>query len=131
MAISPFTKYANASLTFEIRNGDYTIDPTTGNPIGSTTSTTVKAILNPGNANPKYYAGTDEAWEFMEGYWVDPLTPPDGITPGMTAAAVIITSPGSSATGTFKLMPVTQDPYVIGAGVNIITPIKGLFRRQQ
>jgi len=128
--LSPFTKYANATITFQIPTGSYTIDPVTGNPTSSTTATTVKAILNPSKADPKYYEGADESWEVLEGYWVDPLTPPAGIVPGMVGTATVTTSIGLAVSGSFRLLPITQDPFVIGANVTIISPIKGLFRRQ-
>lgn len=129
---SPFANYANATLTFEIGDGQYSIDPVTLNPVEGKNEVVVKAILEAtGGTVKEETKGIQEAWEVMKGYLVEPVNLSAVFAFNLVATADIEIAPGVIAHGTFKLMPVVNNPYVMGAGVDIITEVKGLFRRQR
>ena len=133
MARSPFLKFANATLTFDVASGNkFTVDPVTGNDIAKMSKLTVIACLEPSKAKLssqiREQIGLDKAVEMLSGYLVSPLQLPESLKPGAIAEAVIKTSTKTKAKGrAYLLTPVTNDPYVVGAGVDIINQITIAF----
>lgn len=125
---SPFAAQANAELIFQIADGAIESDRY-GNPVPISSSYKVIALLKPSSANAQERAGVDETEELMEGYLVDPLNLPDGINPLMVAEATITVALNKRQTGTFKLLPTTQNPFLIAAGIDNLTKVQGIFRR--
>ncbi|MBD2437340.1 hypothetical protein [Nostoc sp. FACHB-110] len=134
---SPFTGFDNSVLTFQIAGGTYTTN-TLGNRIPATIPTIIKALLKPvtdSGAVERYakeiqqFAGADGFASLLEGYLVLPTTYPQGVEFLMEADIEIMVALGKPETGRFKLLPITQSPYVVGMGIDIVTPIKGIFRR--
>lgn len=134
---SPFTGFENTTLTFQIADGSHKTNAI-GNYIPSTTPTIIKALLKQttdSSAVERYakeiqqFAGADGYASLLEGYLVLPATYPQGVEFLMEADAEIMAALGKPETGRFKLLPITQSPYVVGMGIDIVTPIKGIFRR--
>jgi hypothetical protein len=133
---SPLHGFDNAILTFKVSDGNYTTNEV-GNAIASTKDLVIKALLkeakNPGTISRysdeiQKFGGVDGYVFFLEGYLVEPLTYPKEVQFMMECDAEIELSLGSIKSGRFKLLPLIQSPYLIGAEVNIVTPVKGLFR---
>ncbi|MBD2489031.1 hypothetical protein [Aulosira sp. FACHB-615] len=134
---SPFSGFDNTTLTFQIADGSHKANAI-GNYIPLTIPVIIKALLKQTtdtSAVERYareiqqFAGADGYASLLEGYLVAPVTYPKGVEFLMEADAEIIVAVGKPEKGRFKLLPITQSPYLVGAGVDIVTPIKGIFRR--
>jgi len=135
--ISPFAPFANATLTFQIADGTSTIN-SVGNYQTNTVPLIITAVLKPSinSSEVQTYAqeidqfvGADASAALFDGYLVDPLVYPSGLKFLSEADASIIVSGGFTQEGRFKLLPVVQSPFVVAIGIQIITPIRGIFRR--
>ncbi|MFB2768579.1 hypothetical protein ACE1AT_04710 [Pelatocladus sp. BLCC-F211] len=134
---SPFLGFENATLAFAVADGTYTIN-SVGNRIPSTTTEIIKAVLKPATdastveryaKEIQQFAGADGYATLLEGYLVEPKTYPQSVEFLMESDIVLSTSLGKTDEGRFKLLPVVQSPYVVAMGIDLITPIKGVFRR--
>lgn len=136
MSSSPFATVANAKLIFDVQNGLNGIDEY-GNPKSSFRKIELIALLTQitGVKSKKggFSYATTEQYQLVQedfiGYLINPLTLPDELRPPIKGWAEITTGFNRVESGEFELLPVTQDPYVLSAGVNIITQIKGIFIR--
>lgn len=127
MARSPFLKYANATLIFSVGNGIF-VEDSDGNPVEQLRDIKVIALLEPVASDTRETRGSDDAARNFKGYLVNPLSLPDPIMPGMTAMITLKETKTRTIQGTFTLKPTTADPYVVGAGVELINPIAGEMR---
>jgi hypothetical protein len=134
---SPFSGFENTTLTFQIADGTYTINAV-GNRSLNYQSLTIKAVLKPSTdtstvnryANEiQQFAGADGHAVLLEGYLVEPQIYPQGIEFLAEADIEIMVAIRKPETGRFKLLPVVQSPYVVAMGIDAITPIRGIFRR--
>lgn len=134
---SPFNGFENATIAFKISDGTYIIN-SVGNRKLNTIDAIIKAVLKPVMSYStvqtyakeiQEFAGADGHAVLMEGYLVSPQVYPEGVSFLMEADAVIGTSLDKSETGRFKLLPIVQSPYVVAMGIDLITPIRGIFRR--
>lgn len=124
---SPFAKFANATLVFSIGKGKF-IEDDNGNPIEQNKPFKVLALLEPKARETRETRGSDDAVRNFEGYLVNPLSLPDSIIPGMVATIELKETKTRIIRGIFTLKPTTADPYVVGAGVELINPIAGEMR---
>jgi hypothetical protein len=133
---SPFIGFDNAVLTFSVSDGTFTINSVGNRTPGSKTEI-IKAVLkevqNRGTVSRyadeiQQFAGADGRARLMEGYLVSPTTYPPNIKFLAEADAEITVILGRTETGRFKLLPVTQSPYVVALGIDLIEPIIGIFR---
>lgn len=130
---SPFTKFANVTLIFDVVTGKkFEVDPVTGNEVPKTSKLSVIACLEPSKTKMdnrvREQIGSDKAVETLTGYLVSPLQLPESIKPGAIAEAEVKTSTKTKAKGrAYLLPPLTNDPYVIGAGVDKINQITIAF----
>ncbi|MBD2771141.1 hypothetical protein [Iningainema tapete] len=131
---SPFLGFENARITFDVPDGTHTINEV-GNVIANTKNKTISAVLKESKDSDKYieeiqqFAGADGYAILLEGYLVEPQTYPPGVQFLMEGEAEIQLVLGMTEPGRFKLMPAVQSPYVHLVGIDLITPIKGIFRR--
>jgi hypothetical protein len=134
---SPFSGFENTKLTFQVADGTYTTNAV-GNRSLNYQSLIVKAVLKPTTdtstvnryANEiQQFAGADGHAVLLEGYLVEPQVYPQGVEFLMEADIEIAVAIGKPETGRFKLLPVVQSPYVVAMGIDAITPIRGVFRR--
>ncbi len=133
---SPFTGFDNATITFKVSDGTYTIN-SVGNRKLNTIDAIIKAVLKPASYSTvqtytkeiQEFAGADGHAVLMEGYLVSPQVYPEGVSFLMEADATIGTSLEKLEAGRFKLLPIVQSPYVVAMGIDLITPIRGIFRR--
>lgn len=127
---SPFTPFANAVLTFNVPTGNVTIN-LVGNRVVETSPLQFTAMLKPVKdaAEVSFYVGDDDVSELMKGYLVEPLVFPPNLTAPIEGKAEVKTAIGVSKSGTFKLLPLTQSPYLTGLGIDFLTKITGVFRR--
>jgi hypothetical protein len=133
---SPFIGFDNAILTFSVSDGTFTINSVGNRTPGSKTEI-IKAVLKEVQNRStvsryadeiQQFAGADGRARLMEGYLVSPTTYPPNIKFLAEADAEITVILGRTETGRFKLLPVTQSPYVVALGVDLIEPIIGIFR---
>lgn len=96
-----------------------------------TTNVEITAMLNPVRdaATVNYYVGDDDTAELMGGYLVAPLSLPVNLHPPIEGQALVETSVGVTRTGTFKLLPASGNPYLIGVGIDFLNRVNGVFRR--
>ncbi|MCC5640635.1 hypothetical protein LC593_33350 [Nostoc sp. CHAB 5844] len=134
---SPFSGFDNTTLTFQIADGSHKTN-VLGNYTPSTIPVIIKALLKQTtdtSAVERYakeiqqFAGADGYASLLEGYLVAPSTYPQGVEFLAEADAEIMVALGKPERGRFKLLPITQSPYVVAMGIDIVTPIKGIFRR--
>jgi hypothetical protein len=132
--MSPFKGFENAKITFYIANGDYSVNAV-GNSIARTKSLTITALLKQSKSfNGQYaqeiqnFAGADGYVFLLEGYLVDPMVYPEEIQFMMEGEAEIELSINMPKNGIFKLLTVIQSPFLTAASIDLVTPIKGLFR---
>ncbi len=133
---SPFKGFENSTITFKVSDGTY-ITNSVGNRRLDTVDLIIKAVLKPAyytivqsyTKEIQQFAGVDSHAVLLEGYLVDPQTYPSEVQFLAEADATIKTAKGKEETGRFKLLPIVQSPYVIGVKIDIITPIRGIFRR--
>lgn len=132
--MSPFKGFENAKITFRVASGDYSIN-SVGNPTASTKEVTIVALLKESKGSSSKYtdeiqnfAGVDGYVFLLEGYLIEPTNYPEEIQFMMEGEAQITLSINMPRKGKFKLLPVIQSPYLVAASVDLVTPIKGLFR---
>lgn len=127
---SPFATFANAVLTFNVPTGNVTVN-TVGNRVVETSPLSFTAMLKPvkDTAEINYYVGDDDVSELLKGYLIEPLIFAPSLTAPIEGSAQIQTAIGTTKTGTFKLLPLTQSPYLTGLGIEFLTKIQGVFRR--
>ncbi|QKQ75655.1 hypothetical protein [Nostoc sp. TCL240-02] len=134
---SPFSGFENTILTFQVADRTYTINAV-GNRSLNYQPLIIKAVLKPTTdtstvnryANEiQQFAGADGHATLLEGYLVEPQAYPQGIEFLAEADIEIVVVIGKPETGRFKLLPVVQSPYVVAMGIDAITPIRGIFRR--
>jgi len=128
--LSPFSSFANAILMFQVPNGMVSIN-SVGNTVVETLPQTFTAMLSPvrDTAEINYYLGDDDISELLRGYLVNPLSFPTGLTAPIEGGAVVQVAIGVPKTGSFKLLPKVQSPYLVGLGISFLTSIYGVFRR--
>ena len=134
---SPFFGFDNAILTFQVADGTHTTNAI-GNRIPNTRPVEILALLKVTQSQStllryaneiEQFAGADGYADVLEGYLVDPTTYPDGVeflAVGDISIKMLI---NRVETGKFKLLPVLQSPYFVATGIDLITPILGIFRR--
>lgn len=134
---SPFSGFENTTLTFQVADRTYTINAV-GNRSPNYQPLIIKALLKPPtdySTISRYadeiqqFAGADGHAVLLEGYLVEPQAYPQGIEFLMEADIEITVAIGKQETGRFKLLPVVQSPYIVAMGIDAITPIRGVFRR--
>ncbi|MEH2393875.1 MAG: hypothetical protein V7K21_20150 [Nostoc sp.] len=134
---SPFLGFDNTILTFQVADGTYSINAV-GNRSLNYQPITIKSVLKPTtdySTVSRYadeiqqFAGADGHAVLLEGYLVEPQVYPQGVKFLMEADIEITMAKGIPETGRFKLLPVVQSPYVVAMGIDAITPIRGIFRR--
>ena len=132
--MSPFKGFENAEIIFQVQEGDYLVNAV-GNPIASTKEVKIIALLKESKSSSSKYAeeilnfaGVDGYVYLLEGYLVEPTTYPKELQFMMEGEAEITVSTNMPKNGRFKLLPVVQSPYSVATGIDIVTPIKGLFR---
>jgi hypothetical protein len=134
---SPFSGFENTTLTFQVADRTYTINAV-GNRSPNYQSLIIKALLKPTtdySTVSRYadeiqqFAGADGHAVLLEGYLVEPQVYPQGVDFLMEADIEINVVINKPETGRFKLLPVVQSPYVVAMGIDAITPIRGIFRR--
>lgn len=133
---SPFLGFENTTLTFKIADGTYTTNAA-GNRKANTIDVVIKAVLKPASYSSvntyaqeiQQFAGADGHAMLLEGRLVNPTTYPPNLKFLSEGDAEIQLVVGMLETGRFKLLPVLQSPYVVAMGIDSITPIRGIFRR--
>ncbi len=128
--ISPFKQFENAKLTFQIPTGKVVVNRV-GNRVQEVGPVEVRAMLKPSKnaVQINYYVGDDQTLELLTGYLTEPLTMPRYLHPPVDGEAEIKTAIGITRKGTFKLLPNTQSPYIMGVDIPFLTKITGVFRR--
>lgn len=129
--LSPFDSVANAELFFQIQTNTLTTD-TWGNPIPNHQEFTVKALLQPAKQlTIDRLGGLDASFALLEGFMVSPLELPIEIRPPCTGQGIIKMATNRKEKGDVELFPIIQNPYVIAAGVKIVTRIAVKFRSRE
>lgn len=141
---SPFAPFANAVLNFDLPTGEEYYNEV-GNRVVQTTPVQLLVMLSPVRdaATVNQYVGDDQTSELMSGYLVSPLSMPENLTPPIEGTAEITTAIGGARhtlpdgtsgrmagvnkTGTFKLLPLTQSPYLVGLKIEFLTKVFGTF----
>lgn len=127
MSLSPFSIAMNSRIVFKIAAGG-TSEDKNGNLIPNLKDEEIQALLKPGNPTPSIRAGMDDFDEYLQGYLVIPIVMPATIVPLMEGEIIRRVSFNTNITGTFRLLPQAQNPFVIAAGVEGVYQISGLFR---
>lgn len=131
---SPFLDFENATLVFEVPGGTPTINAV-GNLVSSTTSVTLRALLNPTRPTSaeqveiNNYAGADGQATMMAGYLIDPSDLPLSLATPCEGTAKILIASSNIVQGKFKLLPIIQSPYIIGLKISQLTKIRGFFKQ--
>jgi hypothetical protein len=132
--MSPFKGFENAEIVFQVPSGDYLVNAV-GNPIASTKEVKIIALLKQSKSfNSQYaqeiqnFAGADGYVFLLEGYLIEPTVYPEEVQFMMEGEAIITLSINTPRNGRFKLLPIIQPPYLVAASIDLVTPIKGLFR---
>lgn len=137
--ISPFTKFANSTLSFNVLNSSGVQTNSLGNVEFTSSTVVITALLQPikvtsasgYEATLRYLGGVPQIGETLyEGYLVNPLSLPSGISPLMECDISINSAIGQVLTGTGKLLPTVTSPYLVAAKVNYLNKITILFRQQ-
>lgn len=125
---SPFTSFANAVLNFDLPTGEEYYNEV-GNRVVQTSPVQLLVMLSPVKdaATVLQYVGDDQTSELMSGYLVSPLSMPENLTPPIEGTAEIETAIGVNKIGTFKLLPLTQSPYLVGLKIEFLTKVFGTF----
>lgn len=129
---SPFLSVANAKLTFKV-SGDSLGADAWGNVVPVTETITLVALLQEakktGVSLPERYRkeGLDINAKILEGFLVDPLELPLVIRPPCTGYAEIRLATNRVELGKFEMVPVSQNPFVVSAGVKDVTKILIVF----
>lgn len=133
---SPFLGFDNSVLSFEIADS-YIINEL-GNYTSQTKLVEIRAVLKVTTNQTtlarytdqiQQFAGADGYTSILEGYLVDPTTYPPGLEFLAQGDIQILSTLGKTETGQFKLLPINQSPYVATLGIDLITPIVGIFRK--
>ena len=128
--VSPFSTFANATITFNLPTGVVTTN-SVGNKVVQTSPLAFTAMLKPvrdtGEVN--HYIGDDDVSELMKGYLIEPKSFPPTLTAPIEGSATVKTAIGVTKTGTFKLLPRSQSPYLTGLNIEFLTSIFGVFKR--
>lgn len=129
-APSPFKHYENALLRFQIPTGKVVVNRV-GNRVQEVEPVEVRAMLRPSKnlVQINYYVGEDQTSELLTGYLTEPLTMPRYLHPPADGEAEIKTAIGITRKGTFKMLPNTQSPYIMGTDIPFLTKILGIFKR--
>lgn len=134
---SPFSGFENSILTFQVADGTFTTNAV-GNRSFSTKPQVIKALLKPTTDTStvnryaqeiQQFAGADGHAALLEGYLVEPQAYPQGVEFLMESDIEIFVVIGKKEGGRFKLLPSVQSPYVVAMGIDAITPIRGIWRR--
>ena len=112
---SPFSKFANSELTFNIPSTEYTVN-SVGNRIFKKEELKITAILRTNTLAQlarfaeylEHLPGIDSTAQLLEGYLVEPEIIPESIKFAMQAKAVI-----NNIKGNFLILPIIQNPYTI------------------
>lgn len=130
MTNSPFEGFDNAVLHFQVPTGTYTTNAL-GNRVPQYSNITIRAVLRTVRniAQIQYYLGADEAAELMQGYLVDPLNLSDNLHAPVEGEAEIKIATGIIESGTFRLLPEIQSPYLVGTRINMVNKITGIFKK--
>lgn len=129
---SPFLSVANAKLTFQVSGGSLQEDAW-GNVVPITETITLVALLQEtkksGVTLPDRYRkeGLDINAKILEGFLVDPLELPLSIRPPCIGHAEVRLATNRVETGKVELIPVSQNPFVVSAGVKDVTKIIVIF----
>lgn len=133
---SPFAQFKNAELIFKVPDGTYTTN-SAGNRVSGAKSLKIEALLKQSKDKgdlAKYakdieaFAGADSYAFLLEGYLVEPMVYPSELEFLTEADAAVTLIAGLPKLGKFKLLPVIDSPYLVTSGINLTTPIKGIFR---
>lgn len=129
---SPFLSVANAKLTFKVSSGALQKDAW-GNVVPVTETITLIALLQEAKKSgvtlPDRYRkeGLDINAKILEGFLVEPLELPLSIRPPCTGYAEIRLATNRVELGKFEMVPVSQNPFVVSAGVKDVTKILVVF----
>lgn len=129
---SPFLSVANAKLTFKV-SGSNLVEDSRGNVVPVTETITLVALLQEakktGVSLPDRYRkeGLDINAKTLEGFLVEPLELPLSIRPPCTGYAEIRLATNRIELGKFEMVPVSQNPFVVSAGVKDVTKILIIF----
>lgn len=124
---SPFVNAANAEIVFFVPGVETTEDKN-GNLAPVEVEQKIIALLKPSKPSPKIQAGMDEFDEYLKGYLVDPVEMPDSISSFMAGRIIRKISASKKIEGIFRLLPLSQNPFVMAAGVEGVYQISGLFK---
>jgi hypothetical protein len=129
---SPFLSVANAKLTFRVSGDSLEVDAW-GNIVPVEETVTIVALLQEakktGISLPDRYRkeGLDINAKILEGFLVEPLELPLAIRPPCTGYAEIRLATNRLELGKFEMVPVSQNPFVVSAGVKDVTKILIIF----
>ncbi len=127
MSDSPFGDFYNAELEFDVPLSASGVDRF-GDPKITTQKLLVKALLREGKIDARKMEGVDKFSEAKVGYLVEPTEMPSSISSGAIARARIKNAIGRDKVGTFELFLDDQNPFLIGANIQGLTKISGIFR---
>ena len=126
---SPFAQFSNATLTFTIGTGQTEMQG--GNAVEITEEVVATVLLKPAKRGQKDKgAGVDSSRMRLEGYWVNPKSPPEGVSSDTPCRCHLENTIGSFQSGDFELEPVTQSPFLVALGIDIITRLSGVLLRE-
>lgn len=127
---SPFKSFENAVLIFQVPTGNVTTN-SVGNRVVETGPVELKAMLKPVKdaAEVQFYVGDDETSELMSGYLTEPTVLPASVHPPIEGTCEVKTAIGVTRTGHFKLLPHTNNPYLVSLNIAFLSKIIGIFRR--
>ena len=129
---SPFLSVANARLTFKISGDSLGVDAW-DNIVPVTETITLVALLQEAKKSgvnlPERYrkGGLDVNTKILEGFLVDPLELPLTVRPPCTGYAEIRLATNRLELGKFEMFPVSQNPFVVSAGVKDVTKVLIIF----
>jgi hypothetical protein len=136
---SPFSGSENAVLTFQIPvAGSATTNAVGNRKASEKESVIIKALLkqdnDPSSVNTyakemQQLAGADGFAVLLKGYLVEPTTYPNSIKFLSECDAEVTFGIGKVEKGRFKLLPEVQSPFLVSANIDIVTKIRGIFRK--
>lgn len=124
---SPFFPYANAELTFDVVTGIKSKPESMESTVLSA-KVKVTAVLKSARITRQELEGVDQSWEAMEGFYVEPLSPPKGLTSGTKGTVRFAVSEGIYRDGVVRFQPVIQNSFVQSTGLQIINKIRVLIQ---
>lgn len=131
MSDSVFAENANALLIFNIGNGLFHEDPTTGNQIQTSAPMEIKFMLKRPkvSSQTEILAGTDQTKTVLEGRAIEPMHLPQEITTGARAKCTMFdVFTGNEEHGEFVVETVLQSPFAVVTEI-LGSYIKGEFKR--